>query len=66
MPEDALDPGPNGDWPLWPRRPDGTPDPERMPSGRRWQRDPRGEWHLIDLTPRHPHGPPIVPPSIEP
>jgi len=63
MPNDALDPGLNGNYPYWPRQEDGSEDPVRMPRGRRWQRDSRGEWHLIDLTPRHPDGTPIVPPS---
>ncbi len=64
MANDALDPGPNGDYPYWPRLPDGSPDPERMPSGKAWQRDTAGRWHPIDLTQRHPDGTPIVPPTI--
>lgn len=63
MPEDALDPGPSGDYPHWPRRPDGTPAPERMPSGIHYQYSPDGEYVRIDLTVRHPDGTPIVPPS---
>lgn len=31
MATDALDPGPNGDYPHMPRNPDGTLDTERMP-----------------------------------
>lgn len=31
MATDALDPGPNGDYPFMPRNPDGTLDTERMP-----------------------------------
>lgn len=67
MPHDALDPGPGGDYPHWPRRPDGTPDPERMPTGQHRQPDPEnGGRVLIDVTPRTPEGEPIVPPTIEP
>ncbi len=58
MPNDALDPGPNGDYPHWPRLPDGSSDPVRMPTGLRWQ-----DGVLIDVTPRHPDGTPIVPPN---
>jgi len=68
MAEDALDPGPLGDYPHWPRRPDGTPDPERMPTGTRRQRTPDGRVVVIDETPRygvdHPlAGQPIIPPN---
>jgi hypothetical protein len=63
-PRDALDPGPDGDYPAWPRRPDGTPDPQRMPTGVHRQRDPRtGERVAVDVTPRRPDGTPIVPPN---
>jgi hypothetical protein len=61
VPLDALDPGPDGDFPNWPRRPDGTPDPERMPTGMHLQKGV-----LIDVTPRHPDGTPIVPPTLPP
>jgi hypothetical protein len=66
MAEDALDPGPGGDYPHWPRRPDGTPDDSRMPAGLH-----RQDGTLIDLTPRHPPGhplagQPIVPPNQSP
>ena len=62
MAEDALDPG-DGSFPNWPRRPDGSPDPERMPTGLH-----RQDGTLVDLTPRHPAGhplagEPIVPPN---
>lgn len=66
MANDALDPGPNGDYPYWPRNPDGTLDETRMPSGMRWQRDPNGRRVLIDVTERHPDGSPIVPPTLPP
>jgi hypothetical protein len=59
MARDAFDPGPNGDYPAWPRRPDGTPDPERMPTGLHRQRMPDGSVVVIDLTPRDPAGQPI-------
>jgi hypothetical protein len=61
MAQDAFDPGPNGDYPHWPRLPDGTPDPARMPTGLHSQ-----DGVVIDLTPRHPDGTPIVPPTIPP
>lgn len=75
MARDALDPGPGGDYPNWPRRPDGRPAgiglpattpaekaaEERMPTGLR-----RQGGRLIDLTPRHPDGTPIVPPDLPP
>jgi hypothetical protein len=69
MTRDALDPGPEGNYPYWPRRPDGTPAgkglaattpeeeaaEERMPTGVH-----RQDGHLVDLTPRFPDGSPIV------
>ena len=66
MARDALDPGPDGDYPYWPRRPDGSPDPERMPTDPHWQRTPTGELVLVDLTPRHRDGAPITPPNRPP
>lgn len=66
MPNDALDPGPDGSYPHWPRLADGTPDPERMPTGERWHRTPDGRLVRVDLTPRHPDGTPINPPTIPP
>lgn len=48
---DALDPGPNGDYPYLPRNPDGTLDTERMPVGKREQRTPDGRVVLIDVEP---------------
>lgn len=81
MAEDAFDPGPDGLYPHWPRRPDGKPagcghpvtnDAEReaeekMPTGLRWQRiPPDGRPVLVDLTPRHPNGDPIIPPDLPP
>lgn len=64
MPNDALDPGEDGSYPFWPRKPDGTEDPERMPRGTRRQRTPTGESVLIDITPRDNTGAEIVPPNL--
>lgn len=67
MANDALDPGPDGTYPWWPRNPDGTWDAVRMPTGVHRQRDrATGETILIDLTPRHPDGTPIIPPGLIP
>jgi len=71
MAEDALDPGPDGTFPHWPRKPDGTPDPERMPTGTHPQRvrgrgPNSGRVVIVDVTPRHPDGTPIEPPTIPP
>ncbi len=66
MTTDALDPGPNGDYPHWPRKADGSPDKTRMPTGLRRQRTPDGRVVTVDLTPRHADGTPIVPPTIPP
>ncbi len=73
MAEDALDPGANGDFPFWPRRPDGSPDPERMPTGSHRQKTTTGEVVVVDVTPRYgPDDPlgragqPIVPPNRPP
>jgi hypothetical protein len=80
MANDAFDPGPDGTYPYWPRRPDGRPAgiglpvtndaereaEERMPSGLHYQRTPEGRRVLVDLTPRHPNGEPIVPPDMTP
>jgi len=68
MAKDALDPGPEGNYPNWPRKPDGTPDESRMPTKsrkRRRRRSPYGETHdNLDLRPRDENGNPIEPPSI--
>lgn len=70
MAEDALDPGPDGTYPHWPRTADGTPDPERMPTGQTRHRiregERRGEVVSIDQTPRDPNGAPIEPPDLPP
>ena len=64
-PNDALAPGPGGNFPNWPRRPDGSPDPARMPTGVHRQKVPgKARRVLIDQTPRNPDGTPIVPPTI--
>lgn len=66
-PNDALDPGPNGDYPHWPRKPNGEPDPARMPTGLHPQHVVEtGERIVTDQTPRTPDGTPIVPPTIPP
>jgi hypothetical protein len=80
-PNDALDPGPSGDYPHWPRRPDGKPAgmghpattpeeeaaEERMPTGEHRQKVPgTNERVLTDQTPRHPDGSPIEPPDLPP
>jgi len=70
MANDALEPGPAGTYPHWPRKPDGSPDPARMPTGitgHRIRKGPRkGQTVVIDQTPRKPDGTPIVPPTIPP
>ncbi len=71
MARDALDPGPNGDFPYWPRKPDGTEDPARMRRGSHRQKTTTGEVVVVDVTPRYPvdhprAGEPIVPPTIPP
>ncbi|GHA75661.1 hypothetical protein GCM10010305_17970 [Streptomyces termitum] len=73
MAVDALDPGPNGDYPHFPRDAEGRPawadtatDAETvMPRGVQRMRH-AGRLTVIDLTPRHPDGTPIDPPVIPP
>lgn len=60
MAHDALDPGPDGSYPYWPRRADGSWDTQRMPTG--VSQTPGGV--PVDLTPRHADGTPIVPPDL--
>ncbi len=48
---DALDPGPNGDYPYLPRNADGTLNTTLMPVGMRKQRTPSGAVVSIDITP---------------
>lgn len=66
MANDALDPGPNGDYPYWPRNADGSWDTVRMPTGVHLQRTPDGRVVKVDLTPRRPDGSAIVPPDLTP
>ncbi|NML50275.1 hypothetical protein HHL19_11435 [Streptomyces sp. R302] len=78
MAVDALDPGPDGDYPYFPRdaqgRPlwsDTGPVPEGgtvMPRGIQAMRDPtnRGRVVFVDVTPRLPDGLLIDPPPIPP
>lgn len=64
MARDALDPGPNNDYPNVPRKADGSVDRERFPRGERRQWDPVArEWVLIDLTMRDAEGNEIAPPE---
>lgn len=72
MAQDALDPGPNGDYPYFPRNAQGIPlwsddagadgvpvdGVTPMPRGLRWQDGQR-----IDLTPRDSNGVAITPPT---
>lgn len=75
MANDALDPGPNGDFPYFPRDAQGFPCWEGdgrtpvngapMPRGIKRQRDrATGETVLIDMTPYDAAGNPINPPVI--
>ena len=67
MPNDALDPGPNGDFPFWPRTVDGDWDTVRMPTGEIRQKSTvDGRVRLLDVTPRGTDGTPIVPPDLTP
>jgi hypothetical protein len=65
---DALDPGPEGDYPYWPRKVDGTPDEDRMPTGVEI-RPPRKRNRLregaayFNLRPHDEDGVPIIPPE---
>jgi hypothetical protein len=61
-PKDAFDPGEHGNYPYWPRPGDGATT--RMPTGLHWQLTPAGDRVLVDLTPRHIEGVPIVPPDL--
>ncbi len=54
--QDALDPGPNGDYPWLSRNADGSLDTVRMPVGTRHQRGPDGKLVLIDVQPTGPDG----------
>lgn len=56
MATDALDPGPDGDYPHLARNADGTLDTQRMPIGLRRQRTPDGDAVLVDVEPTLPDG----------
>ncbi len=57
MAVDALDPGPNGDYPHLPRNADGSLDTVRMPVGTSRQLMPDGRTVvLVDLEPTGPDG----------
>ena len=79
MVRDAYDPGPNGDYPHWPRDAQGRPlnsqvDAEAAGSGTYMprgievspDRDRDGFRKVHYVTPRKPDGTPIVPPTIPP
>lgn len=54
MTNDALDPGPDGSYPHWPRRPDGSLEAgpgTRMPTGTVRHRTKDGRVVLVDVTP---------------
>ncbi len=72
MAVDALDPGPDGTYPYWPRDAAGRPLTSHstaqeedagtyMPTGLH-----RQDGRLLDLTPTGPDGQPITPPTIPP
>lgn len=72
---DALDPGPNGDFPYFPRLPDGSPAwSDRCPPDYQGTHMPRGrttvvrngQRYVIDQTPHDADGNPINPPIIPP
>ncbi len=80
MARDAFEPGPNGDYPAWPRDTLGRPlwsdsaDTDGvavdgvapMPRGIRYQRNGRGQRVTFDVTPRGPGGLAIDPPTLAP
>ncbi len=76
MAVDAFDPGPNGDYPFFPRDSAGRPlwsdhqhtdkiagDNGVAPMPRGWRQE---HGRLVDVTPRRPDGTPIVPPTLPP
>lgn len=80
MPQDALDPGPNGDYPYFPRLPDGSPAwADSVPADysgpvvrrgveyvRVWGGNRHGDLVAFDVSPRDAAGNPINPPVIPP
>jgi hypothetical protein len=80
MPQDALDPGPEGDYPYFPRMADGFPAwADRVPAGyagpvmrrgvekvRVWGGNRHGDLVAFDVTPRDAAGNAINPPVIPP
>ncbi|MFI8510432.1 hypothetical protein ACIGHB_04795 [Streptomyces sp. NPDC085460] len=78
MAVDALDPGPEGDYPYFPRDAQGRPlwsdtgsilkGGTVMPRGVQAMRDPvnPGGVVIVDVTPRLPDGSPIDPPTVPP
>ncbi len=75
MAVDAYDPGPNGDYPYFPRDAQGRPawsDHQHTdktavdgvaPMPRGWRRE---HGRMVDVTPRRPDGTPINPPTLPP
>ncbi len=75
MAVDAYDPGPNGDYPYFPRDSQGRPlwsDSQytdkiavdgKAPMPRGWRQE---HGRRVDLTPRRPDGKPINPPTLPP
>ncbi len=77
MPVDILDPGPNNDYPHWPRDAAGQPITTQeharaagsgtyVPTGTHLEPDADGQLRPVDLTPRKPDGTPIEPAVIPP
>lgn len=75
MAHDALDPGPDGSYPWFPRLPDGSPAwSDLCPADYQGTRMPRGmtsivrngQRYVIDQTPRDADGNPINPPLFLP
>ena len=67
MPNDILDPGPENDYPYWPRDENGVPLQIGPEPKRKRARSPKGEEYDV-LNPRHydSNGELIVPPTIPP
>jgi len=61
-PLDALDPGPDGEYPNWPRDESGG---TRMSTGLHVQRDLHGRIWTVDLTPTDADGTAIEPPTAK-
>lgn len=65
-PLDALDPGPNGEYPHWPRLADGSWDKVRMPAGETYhRRKSDGKVFKVDVTPTA-NAERVTPPDLKP